>query len=108
MFVCEKTLIILRLIRCKGRTKKDFAKIFILGRMNFLHMSSADNPEIDRYVLSKHNKNYLGIWNAKLQRKENCGNFADDLDLQTKILNKEFDKFKDIPGLVSEYNSRNN
>ena len=68
--------------------------------------SGNSNVDIDRFVLSRDNKNYLGIWNSKHQRKEIAALFSDDADIKTKILDKEFDK--KIPELVKEYNSKNN
>ena len=94
----------------QGEYKEDFAKVVITGRMNlFIHMSSSGDGKSfydnDRYVISKDSKIYFGIWNAKKQRKEIAYFFSDDPDIQSKILNKEFDK--KIPELVKEYNSKN-
>jgi hypothetical protein len=93
----------------QGEYKKDFAKVIVSGRMNlFIHMSSSSDGKSDydndRYVLSKDNKNYLGIWNSKKQREEIASLFSADADIKARILNKDFDK--DIPGLVKEYNSK--
>jgi hypothetical protein len=59
----------------QGEYSKDFAKVVISGRMNlFIHMSSGSDGRndynIDSYIFSKDNKNYLGIWNIKKQREE--------------------------------------
>jgi hypothetical protein len=95
----------------QGEYAKDFAKVVVSGRMNlFTHMSSSSNGttdyDIDSYVFSKDNKNYLGVWNVKKQREEIAELFSADPELKTRILNKEFDK--KIPELVKEYNSKMN
>jgi hypothetical protein len=91
----------------QGEYVKDFAKVVVSGRVNlFIHMSSSSDGRssytIDSYVLSKDNKKYLGIWDAKKQREEIADFFSDNTAVKTRILNKEFDK--KIPELAQEYN----
>lgn len=91
----------------QGAYVKDFAQVSIVGPMNLLiHKStSGDGRYIynhERYVLSKNNNEFLGIWNEKKQRDEIADFFSSNLDLKQKILDKNYEI--DIPELVREYN----
>jgi len=98
----------------EGEYEKDFAEVIVTGKMNlYVHLSASydgrSSYDNDRYVLSKDNKSYIGIWDFKKQRNEIAELFSDNADIKAKILtitSKEF--YKHFPELVKEYNSKSN
>jgi hypothetical protein len=91
----------------QGEYVKDFAQVRIAGPMNLFIQKSISGDgkyvyENDRYVISKDNKKFLGLWNEKKQREEIAGFFSDNVDLKERILDKKNDI--NIPDLVKEYN----
>jgi hypothetical protein len=92
----------------QGEYKKDFAKVIISGPMKlYLHLSSSSDGRVDydndRYVISKDNKVFFGLWNKISVREDVIDLFSETPDLQKKIRGKVFNN--DIIGLVKTYNA---
>jgi hypothetical protein len=88
-----------------GNFEKDFVQVAVIGKMNvYIHKCSSSDGNVfydhERTVLSKDNKAYLGIWNAKKQQDEIANWFSDRPDLKEKVVQGNFD----LPRLVAEYN----
>lgn len=97
----------LKINSIQGKYERDFAEVKFIGTINlYIHRSTSSDGRMvyfhNRYVLSKDNKEFLGIWNKKRQRNEIAAYFSDREDLRQIILNKKNEM--DIESLVSEYN----
>jgi hypothetical protein len=94
----------------QGEYVKDFSQVHIVGAMNlFIHKSTSGDGRYvydnNRYIISKDNKIFLGIWNEKKQREEIANFFSDSMDIKQRILNKKNDI--NILDIVKEYNKVN-
>ena len=90
-----------------GEYARDFAQVIEVGRINlFVHKSSSSDGKFsydhDKFVISKDNKVFLGIWNINKQREEISEYFSERPDLLAKILDKKDET--PIPMLVKEFN----
>jgi len=90
-----------------GVYNKDFAQVLDTGAIKlYLHYSSSSDGKAsydhDRYIITKDNVKYLGIWNGNKQRDEIAAYFVDRPDLKNKVLDKKSDvSFQE---LVKDYN----
>lgn len=92
-----------------GVFEKDFAKVVKTGKLNlYQHQSRVSDGLFlynkEHFVLSKDGSDFLGIYNINKQREEISLLIADQPELMSRFLNKEFDS--NIPEMVALYNKR--
>jgi len=90
-----------------GEYARDFAQVVETGHLNlFVHKSSSSDGkfsyEHDKFVISKDNKVFLGIWNFNKQRNEIAEYFSERPDLKNQILDKKDETT--LQTLVKEFN----
>jgi len=95
----------------QGEYKRDFAQVIEVGRINlFVHKSASSDGQFsydnDKFVLSRDNKVFLGIWNINKQREEIAEYFSERPDLLAKILDKKDET--PIQTIVKEFNKNAN